>query len=76
MDNAHEYRYNLAGKGFDIRPEQLAHDLTMLILEKSLESNDCNDIETILNKYLNVLHDVVPNVESRTRYDETLSTEN
>lgn len=59
--------------GFNVPPEQLAHDLTMLKLYKSSEINSESNEDVIYNAYVETLIYFTAIVEDKIRYDSNFN---
>jgi hypothetical protein len=63
-------KHDKAGDGFDVDPELLAHDLTILKLFKTLNIKADTSEYEIYDAYTKELRGFVATVGDKTRYDE------
>ena len=63
--------HDKVGEGFSVEPEQLAHDLTLLMLSKSEELTKQSSEWDYYDAYVKTLQKVTDVIEEKTRYDSS-----
>lgn len=65
------FKHDKVGDGFQVEPEQLAHDLTLLKLAKSQELTPQSNEWEYYDAYVKTLHEFITVIEDKTRYDSS-----
>lgn len=64
-------KHDKVGKGFNISPKQLAHELTMLKLAHSGELTGLSTYNAYYELYTRTLHEFTKIIDDKTRYDSS-----
>lgn len=68
------WNHDKVGKcGFDVQPDQLAHDLALIKLVKSSKITDKSNEWEIYDTYVKELSKFKVVIDDKTRYDSTFS---
>ncbi|MBP2663530.1 MAG: hypothetical protein H6Q71_1478 [Firmicutes bacterium] len=64
-------KHDKVGKGFQVNPEQLAHDLALLKLAKTNKLSSQSSEHEYYDQYIETLHEFTVIIEDKTRYDSS-----
>ena len=65
------FKHDKVGDGFQVEPEQLAHDLALLKLAKSSDLTSESDEWEYYDAYIKALHEFIVVIKEKTRYDSS-----
>lgn len=69
-----EYKHDLVSNiGFNVSPEQLAHDLTLLKLSRTKELTESSSEYDFYDAYVNTLKEFITVINDKISYDSSFS---